>query len=796
MAENGILDYQGMNQAIYRGATSNIVVDTQSMSIEIGAGNASHTSNLHFECNHDANVASIKLNSNVTTEFSRSKKLIKYPRVIMTNNTTGGYVAEASSEETSAGRYAWKVFNHAYAESNGWRHDTSSAKYSTSGWDGNYIGNFVNFSTGSAQTFAAADQGEWIKIGLPVNEKMQLKGFTLQPRLSTSVGPGTVSYGRSEFIKNGTIWGSNDGASWDRVYTIKGAVARENKYILSFNDVNSNIAYRYFVLVITDNYGGTNASHTSLSEWQLFGVPEYDPDAHGTNVTIKSVANSPNTDFMEVYYDAKNYTTGSVQDETSNNRDATLDGVVYDSVSKSFTFDGNDKMYTGAMALTPTSSYTASLWFKVPELSSGQHILFQFGHGSNGEAFGMNIKNGDLAAYVYGGSTRRTRADLYIPDEWVHATCIANNDGIVEIYFNGRLVMFSNTGQALTIPSNPYLSLGIHFSGERSSWHSGEFLTGSVANFRLFNRPLSTGEIYQLYVYQKEEFGHGDLSMTLKSGRLGIGTYEPQTELDVRGEVKSEIQTVIQSETLDDNQASNSGTPHGRARSRRDIQGSMFVSKYFKTSAGAWKAGWPVPNGADASSIVNAQGEATREQLVLAFEGDEGAFLAMGGDGMTISNPGDHGALSFFDEDGVGSDWNGSWTSSTGRPTAGWHITPTGSIQSGSDIRLKENIEEYNPENILDKIKNVELITFTMKPPKQEIAYKRKYTERQTGVSAQNMQTLFPEYIDDQGDFLQMNYTRWPIANTAAIKELIKIIENQQNTINNLLERVSTLENQ
>ena len=85
MAENGILDYQGMNQAIYRGATSNIVVDTQSMSIEIGAGNSSHTSNLHIECDHAANVASIQLNSNVVTEFSRSKKLIKYPRVAMTS---------------------------------------------------------------------------------------------------------------------------------------------------------------------------------------------------------------------------------------------------------------------------------------------------------------------------------------------------------------------------------------------------------------------------------------------------------------------------------------------------------------------------------------------------------------------------------------------------------------------------------------------------------------------------------------------------------------------------------------
>jgi hypothetical protein len=41
----------------------------------------------------------------------------------------------------------------------------------------------------------------------------------------------------------------------------------------------------------------------------------------------------------------------------------------------------------------------------------------------------------------------------------------------------------------------------------------------------------------QLYSYQKEYFGHGDLSMTLKAGRLGIGTSEPRAALDVRGDV-------------------------------------------------------------------------------------------------------------------------------------------------------------------------------------------------------------------------------------------------------------------
>ena len=167
MAENGILDYQGMNQAIYRGATSNIVVDTQSMSIEIGAGNVSHTSNLHFECNHDANVASIKLNSNVTTEFTRSKKLIKYPRVAMTQNDesgTSGYVTNASSWENQASNETngpWNNFNGILNDS-AWQ--TSPRKFNnTSGdWDGTTTAPYAISLVGGTTIY-----GEWVELKIP-----------------------------------------------------------------------------------------------------------------------------------------------------------------------------------------------------------------------------------------------------------------------------------------------------------------------------------------------------------------------------------------------------------------------------------------------------------------------------------------------------------------------------------------------------------------------------------------------------------------------------------------------------
>ena len=84
----------------------------------------------------------------------------------------------------------------------------------------------------------------------------------------------------------------------------------------------------------------------------------------------------------------------------------------------------------------------------------------------------------------------------------------------------------SNPATAHTITGTNNLNIGAR---------PGYDLEGKIANFRLFNRALTSDEIYQLYAYQKEDFGHGDLSMTLKAGRLGIGTSEPRAALDVRG---------------------------------------------------------------------------------------------------------------------------------------------------------------------------------------------------------------------------------------------------------------------
>jgi hypothetical protein len=107
------------------------------------------------------------------------------------------------------------------------------------------------------------------------------------------------------------------------------------------------------------------------------------------------------------------------------------------------------------------------------------------------------------------------------------------------IYVNGvKQSCLSSGAGTLTLSGRNELTIGARPNNAGSGTLTyAAFFDGSVANFRLFNRALSSDEIYQLYAYQKKDFGHGDLSMTLKAGRLGIGTSEPRAALDVRGKL-------------------------------------------------------------------------------------------------------------------------------------------------------------------------------------------------------------------------------------------------------------------
>ena len=309
------------------GASSNTVIDTTTGSFGVGVDGNGPTSNLHVvgdalitgnvaDLNivsnvnmlHTSNTASLKLNSNVVTEFPRSKKLIKYPRVAMTGpSAPTGYAASASTA-LGSGWEPYRAFNTIAGGAEGW-HDQGST-YSTGVYTGS---NSVTPVTGSAV------EGEWIQIQLP--GKIKLEKVRLAPRE-------TYTY---RMPKDATILGSNNGTDWYRVASWSGQTYLSGNNYATI-DIDSEQYYNYYVLVVEALGADAGGNSVNIGEWELYGTPEYDPEAHGVDVVVKSLPNVPNTDWLEVYYDAKNYTSGVVQDETTNDRD---DGTQVEAIAES-----------------------------------------------------------------------------------------------------------------------------------------------------------------------------------------------------------------------------------------------------------------------------------------------------------------------------------------------------------------------------------------------------------------------------------------------------------------------------
>jgi hypothetical protein len=536
----GTLDFKSVDKVTFVGASSNTVIDTTTGSLGVGVGVGGPTSNLHVvgdalitgnvsDLNvvsnvnmlHTSNTASIKLNSNVVAEFPRSKKFMKFPRVAMSQNDeslTSGYVVSTSSNNWGLDP-GYKLFNNNTGDY--WHTDYPL-----------YSGTspYIYTASNAISTY----NGEWVTIDLGQNIK--LDNVSLYNR------NGYTNQAASQFV----ILGGSDNLNWNLLSNVTST--SWISLLPNIINVKSEQYYRYYAFVFTHANSSTNIA---LGELELFGVPEYDPEAHGTDVVVKSVPNVPNTDWLEVYYDAKGLATGAVT-TVNDLKPSSLGSAINSSSTNNitvaddaFVFNGTDSYIKINDLTNPLGAWVHSVvaWVKFTDFDSSCEVSwigdadgtsirqsFSFQPGGETVTMGISVSNVQFrftspltagkwhhVVYTYNGGQAGSTSTAY------------------QVFIDGvEAQQFSGAGSGtLTLPADSALWIGRNHQGAN---HFG----GSIANFRLFNRALTSDEIYQLYAYQKEYFGHGDLSMTLKAGRLGIGTSEPRAMLDVRGNFHSQ----------------------------------------------------------------------------------------------------------------------------------------------------------------------------------------------------------------------------------------------------------------
>ena len=505
---------------------ANLYVDTTTGRVGVGTNAPMGTLDVKGVLNHTqvANVAQITSNSNVVMEYRRSKKLIKYPRVALTSASSGGYTASASSE-ASATYPAFKAFDN-------------SINFHTDSWE--QSGSSFTASTGyltspGTEPTTNGIAGPWIQIELP--HTILLSSWLFRSLKHPSV----TNVGRDRSPQDGYLFGSTDGSTWSVVENWTDRTLWEDGKALTFN-VSTNTYYKYFRLVWTRTRPGGSYSHmATVTELQFFGLPEYDPEAHGTDVVLHTTPTVPNTDWLEVYYDGQDYTSmpATVADKSGNGVTGTPSGGVgFDSTYKAFTFDGVDDQITATdVGFSGEQTLSMSGWLKTN--SSGEVANMGIGTYTAARCMYFSVNNSVNSYYIICNAHNNTYAGTFSPNTWIHVSIVYLGGNIsgatLLLYINGEL-QGPSVGAAdttpLNLPSPCPLNLGKTFAG------GNPYNAGSIANFRLYNRALSADEIWELYAYQKEYFGVSPDVVTLKAGRLGIGTSEPRAVLDVRGDIR------------------------------------------------------------------------------------------------------------------------------------------------------------------------------------------------------------------------------------------------------------------
>ena len=483
---------------------------------------------------HSSNNAAIKLNSNVVTEFPRSKKLIKYPRVALTSASQDGYVVSESTTYDLSGQYdGYKVFD-------GTRNRWSSEYPTYTENDGGYISDKSTTINGTGYS------GEWVQIQLP--EKIRLVESRVLGNGVDNIISTHWNY-RSPYA--GYIAGSNDGTNWNLVDSWSEAPG-----VPHVREVNSDNYYTYFRLIVNKIYSASGGTLAQIGEWELYGIPEYDPEADGVDVKVTSYTNVPNTDWLEVYYDAKDLADGAVTTVDDLTPSGTNDGTPSNiTVSDgAFIFNGtNSKITTGTTLSDGAYPHSICLWYYTnDDPSTLNDYLFQLGDNTENNSPAISINGAIFYVSFYSNYLMTSVSTTGIQSKkWVQISysydggaTTANNPAVYidgkQIAMTGPLGNSAGSALSLVLGTDPNLHLTI---GSRRT--DASHVNGKIANFRLFNRALTSDEVWQLYAYQKEYFGHGDLSMSFKAGRLGIGTSEPRAALDVRGDVAGPFTTFL-----------------------------------------------------------------------------------------------------------------------------------------------------------------------------------------------------------------------------------------------------------
>ena len=492
-----------------------------------------------------SNVSQIKSNSNVVMEYKLSTRdyVNEEPRAALNNTlTVDGYTVNASiSFGGNTGPYGpWAAFDKCN---------------NAGGWSGGYNSGAYSTSTGAQllnrQHHTGSALGEWIQLDMPY--AISLEALTIEMRNEQARN------NTDGFPKNVYLYGSNDSTNWTLIKNFTTQPQRlSNPYHEKIGTVQP--VYSSIVLVTNTVHATSGSVYDSAAIGQLryYGSPINTLNPTGTDIVLRTTPNVPKADFSNVYYDGQDYSEASdfagangILDKSGYGWHGTqTGGVGFDPTYKAFTFDGvDDKITTPALGFTGDKIHTFSLWIKLNNNNSevtNDERLFRIGDSASTTATASGVGFNSSGHVNWYSRSHDTGFAFHTEvNKWYHWVFVYSGVGAIgngnseglrrskKMYSDGiELEPEIGPGRGNTTALNFSASHNLMIGDDDQG---GTPFSGSIANFRLYDHPLSADEIWELYAYQKAFFEGIPDVITFKGGRLGIGTTEPKAVLDVRG---------------------------------------------------------------------------------------------------------------------------------------------------------------------------------------------------------------------------------------------------------------------
>jgi hypothetical protein len=163
-----------------------------------------------------------------------------------------------------------------------------------------------------------------------------------------------------------------------------------------------------------------------------------------------------------------------------------------------FSGTGSYILVSGSTSLQPASQVTLDCSF----IRNSGRTITSYSDESNGSSKIYSFEHQSLfQAKVTTTSGQTVLSGPTIPANTWYNTVMTYNGVTASLYINGALYTSSPTSGSIVYSANANLNIG------RKNLGDGEYISGSVASVRVYNRALTAEEVLQNYNAQKARFG-------------------------------------------------------------------------------------------------------------------------------------------------------------------------------------------------------------------------------------------------------------------------------------------------